>query len=359
MSDFISWYSIELRSRLAPHLSTVKVESIVREAESHLRESAEHLQLELGLSQESAVLAAIESFGKPDRVALTHLREANVRVFGLKPQTLVLICAIVALASWNFHWLSLGGPFDNWGHTWQNGLAGIVGGSALIGLILGCRAGRRSFRLPLMAIGIKFTIAAVAFTAFWAISSNGYDAIMRPSSGAAAVNLPRYVERLDRVKEFILQGRADFAKARTADDLPAIYRNLRGVESRFDIPKSSSYSSSPHGDGFVVPYSYVLSMPDGRIYAFICEPTFEQAKRRWADADKTSIAQIARERDKLQMLLGKVQEAQSGRLFFFNGFVAVSIACQTVALMLGILLIDTVIFAIVKTRRSYPIRGLA
>lgn len=358
MPDYISWYAIELRSRLAPHLDTVKVESIVKEAEGHLRESAEHLKSSLDIPEESAILAAIDSFGSPEKVALTHLGESAGRVLGLKPRTLVLLSAFVALACWNFHWLSLWGPFDNFGATWQNGLAGILGGLALLGLILGCRAARRSFRLPLLMGGVQFLVLALFFTAFWSVTApRSQNGIMRPSVASASRNLPKYIDRLDRIADFVHEGHKQFASAKSAKDLPEVFRSVAAAERSLDLPAQYSFSSS--GDGFVVPYSYILSMPDGRTWAVIGEPSFKNAKATWAQAETKTLPQIERSKSELRALLTSVNEARQGRLFFFNGYVASNLIGFTIVFMPVLIFLDWIVFTIVRTRRAWPSRRLA
>src|SRR5205823_7775420 len=162
MPEYINWFVVELRLRLAPHLSMERVETLTREVESHLRELSRKNIASLGMSEQHAQAAAVEVFGRPDKVALDYLRESNPRLFGIKPICFVILGGLGAIGCWDFHWLSLRGHFDIFGDTWQNGLAGFVGTLALAMFVAGCKAGLRSFRLPILATG-AVTLAALPF----------------------------------------------------------------------------------------------------------------------------------------------------------------------------------------------------
>src|ERR1044072_6131848 len=258
MSDYISWYMVELRTRLAPHLATTRVESIIREAESHLKESSEAIRNDLAIPAENAALAAIDAFGSPEKVALTHLRETNMRILGMKPVWLVLLSAFFALPCWNFHWLSLSGPFDNFGATWQNGLAGFVGVLAIVGFIAGCRAGRRSYRGPLALLSVQFLIGSLLFGSFFAVSSGGFfsKSVLRYQIAGAAQELPKSLERLDKYKDFVVEGKKLFASAKTVADLPEIYRNPRVAEKAFDSNPGPGMLQAGSTE-YVIPYHTV------------------------------------------------------------------------------------------------------
>lgn len=357
MSDYFSWYCVELRTRLAPHLPSAKVESIVREAECHLRESTEQLQAELHLNDEQAVLCAIEAFGSPEKVALTHLGTTSAKVLGLKPITFVFICTFVSLFCWVFHWLSLGGPFDNYGHTWQNGVAGFVGFLALIGFVVGCRAGRRSFRVPLAAFGLKFFVGALLFCAFWSVTDDGYQAVTRPRITAALTELPNSLERLDRFERYVLQGKEEFAKAKSRDELSKQFKDVDYAQSLFDA--QPSYRSPQARGGVVTPSSFIYSMPDGRFWGIQETPSFKDAKVTWSRVDKTTIPGIASQRQSLTALLARVEEARSGRLFFNNGFLLLNAAGWIIVFMPVFFVIDAITFASVKRKRAWPVRGIA
>lgn len=366
MSDYIAWYSVELRLRLSAHMPSAKVESVIKEAESHLREAAERLKTELQLSDESATLAAIDAFGKPEKVALTHLRESGSRIFGIKPVWFVLACGLVALLCWDFHWMSLAGPFDNRGETWQNGIAGFVGGLALIGFVLGCRAGRRSFRLPVLALGGGLAVASAFFVSYMAITSGASysPSALRPNLSQTFDVVPKSISRLDRYQALVERGTREFAAAKTTADLSRDMRDLAVAEAEFGIAQyASGRPITPEGrvipNALVTPADYVYASPDGGFSALQGAESFESAKKRWASVSPNVLANVNFARGELRNLLSRATEARNGRTFFFNGFVVTQIVCWTIVFLPALLFLDWATFAMIRRKRAWPVRGLA
>jgi hypothetical protein len=364
MSDYIAWYSIELRLRLAPHMPAAKVESIVKESQSHLGETAERLKADLGLTESSAVLAAIDAFGNPEKVALTHLREIKTRVLGIKPMWFVVGCGLMAFLCWDFHWMSLSGPLDNYGETWQNGLAGFIGFIALLGFVAGCRAGRRSYRLPVAGLGFGLAVLLPFVVAYVAIMNvDGEESIMRPRTRGAVRTISDSLVKLDRLEAFVKRGASEYS-ATTPTNLSADMRDLRVAEAELGISWRSSYPAFT-ADGreidraFVTPNDWVYAPSRGGLQALQGAATFAEARKRWAEASTHSLASIGQSRHELLKMLTNIHQAENGRIFFFNGRVSAELVSTTLVFLPGLLLLDAITFAFVRRKRAWPVPGLA
>ena len=365
MSEYIAWYLVELRIRLAPHLSSARVETIVRETDCHLRETAERLQGQLAISEERAVLTAIDSFGSPERVALTHLRESAKTVLGVKLLFWVIGCGLLAILCWDFHWMSLSGPFDNKGETGQNELAGIIGAIALVGFTVGCRIGRQSFRKPLLASAMTMLAAMTLFSCYWVVpTDNGYRGVFRPDLRRAQRDIPVSMAGLDQYLTFLDRGEKQFAVAKTSADITPEFANIGIAEKALQIPEGTSIRAFPEiGTGttaFATPTQNVFASAEGgNYYGLKEEPTFEAAKGAWLkDAGLAKMAANS-ERDQMNRLLSRVNEAKSGRLMFSNAFVVSNLTCWTLIFLPGLLFIDWLSFTLVRRKRAWPVRSLA
>jgi hypothetical protein len=206
---------------------------------------------------------------------------------------------------------------------------------------------------------VQFALGAILFASFWAISDDQNEAVMRPSLPVARRELPKYIARLDRVRDFMLEAQTQFASAETGDKLPSVYRNIAEANRTIGSPNDGYYWTPSQSKEYLVPYCYVHSMPDGRLWAFSTEPSFAEAKKQWARISESSLPQIKIQQDKLKQLLSRVNDAADGRMFFFNEFVVLNLVAWTAILLPVFLVLDWSIFAMVRRRRAWPLRSLA
>src|SRR5580658_5774655 len=108
MSKLTDWYLVELQLRLEGKLPPERLDTVIREAESHLTESVRG-RVALDVDEESAARSALQAYGKPARVALSYLRKVKPKLLGLDPKWAAAIGCLIAVACWNFHWLTLSG----------------------------------------------------------------------------------------------------------------------------------------------------------------------------------------------------------------------------------------------------------
>ena len=370
MSKAIGWYVTELRLLLAPHLQAKRLLQVCMETESHLEQDAERLRGELGVGAEEAAWLAIEAFGKPQTVAQTYVRESGRTVFGMKPHWAIFGGSVAAIASWDFHWLSLWGPFDNFGETWQNGIAGGIGVVALVLFALGCRA---SFRWNGPRIGALMAATAlllVPIMSIWIITDAtagnvGQRGVSRWHMARDAQKLRETVDRLDALEGYLIEGKKEFAQAKTIDDLAVQYRVPEAAAKILgtDPEASGSVMGAPRGrstqDGTCVfiPSWFVSAMVDGRIYA-LDMATFEHAKTVYANAQAYT-ERIRNERLHTSSLLTAVDQASHGRLFFPNPWLTVQGTFWTISMGVLLILLDTGIWLIVRRRKARPGMALA
>lgn len=367
MSDYIAWYLVELRTRLAPHLPSTKVESIVLEAGSHLKETTERLKAELQLTDETAALTAIDAFGKPEKVALTHLREIDTRIMGIKPGWLVIGSALLAIWCWDFQWLSLHGPFDNFGETWQNGVAGFVGVLALIFFVVACRAGKRTFRLPLFTMSAALCLGLPLLVSAWMIRTPAHwEGISRLHLSRDVAKINATLDRLKAYEPYFRRGATAYQSAKTESDLPAEFASFQRAQDLLGIPKEDrqhmllrtddGYNVAP--DALLVP-SYAYAMVDGRIGGLEPVRSFAEAKKAWAKNASHSLRAVEHDREGLQSLVAAAGEAQSGRIFFFDPALSVTSVAVTAWFLPVLFILDWAAFASTRRKRVWPVRSLA
>jgi len=361
--DYINWYLVELRLRLQPYFGQSKVEAIVSEVESHLCETSLELRKTPGMTQVQADLEAVRAFGEPQRVATSYLQESNPKFWGLKPLWVVLSSGLIALACWVFHWISLGGYFDNFGATWQNGLALVVGLSALSIFTAACRAGHRSYFKPLLGLGFGTPIGLVLLLSFWVVGSKDNQ------QGFSRFHLNRDIQvahlslkRLDRLEMYLQEGISAFSKSQAAKDLPLQFRDLSAASARLDLSSLMEYShlydglQGPKPGFFIVPSNYVSAYVDGRIWGVYTEDQFSGAKRAWSERAIEALAQIGPQREGLKGLLASAKEAQSGRLFFFNSRVYSEAVVWAILFMPILLFLNSMAFRWGQRRPVWPAR---
>lgn len=375
MSNAIGWYLTELRMLLTPHLTAARVVEICKETRVHLELEAERLGAKLALENEEAAWLAIEAFGEPGRVAQTYVRESGRTVFGLKPLWAIVIGALVAMLCWDFHWLTLQGPFDNYGDTWQNGLVGVLGGLALVLFVMGCRASFRWNGLRLLGLSVATALVLVPVMSVWLVSdSRGayYRGVSRLHLSRDAQKLKVTLGRLDALETYVREGERAFAQAGSLAELPAQYKELDaatkilGTDAEWSGSVMGAYR---HGPSFIpeggmteevqvlAPNRSVFAMVDGRIHA-LDTTGYSSAKSAWADADFT-LQSIEGQRDSLRALLRAVNEASNGRLFFLNPWVTVQTSFWTLSLGALLLLLDLAVWLLVRRRKARPGMALA
>ncbi len=371
MPDFISWYVVELRQRLAPHFPIGAVEEISSEAESHLRESAADLQARLGLGEAEAAKSAISAFGSVGQVADTYLLGSDSRLLGLRPIWFVLTGAVVAIACWDFHWLSLGGYWDNFGETWENGLAGFIGCMALVAFLAGCRAGLRSFRWPILGIGAAVVAVLPFLLCFWMIGSTGPygQGISRFHLSRDTANIESTLTRLDGVRSYFRTGIALFSGDRPPNQIPAIFTDYAAVKSRWGEldynqaqypPEMEGSPGQRHSPRIIVPYSNgIFAMVDGRLYTLGADDNVRNAMTDWRRKGPEALRSVELQRIKLAGLLASANEARHGRLLFWNPPVFIDAVAWTIVFLPLLLIADTAMWSFSRRRRGLPRRILA
>lgn len=369
MSNAIGWYLTELRMLLAPHLSAARVVEISKETRVHLELEAERLAAQLDLGNEEAAWLAIEAFGEPRRVAYTYLRESVRTVFGLQSRWAILAGALVAILCWNFHWLTLNGPFDNYGETWQNGIAGVVGVVALVLFLLGCRASFRWNGLRIASLSVATALVLVPLLSVWIVSDfagSYYQGVSRLHLSRDGQKLRTTLGRLDALENYIERGKTAFARASSITDLPSEYREFDAAAAILgrDPDRTESVMGAslavrlgPGGRSteplVFVPTNYTFAMVDGRIFA-LGSTDFAMAKEAWKNPSG-----VGQQRDSVKALLGAVNEASNGRLFFFNPWLAVQTCFWTLSVGTLLLALDLSMWLLVRRRKAKPGMALA
>ena len=377
MSKAIGWYVTELRLLLAPHLQAKRLLQVCMETESHLEQDAERHSDELGVGAEEAAWLAIEAFGKPQTVAQTYVRESGRTVFGMKPHWAIFGGSVAAIASWDFHWLSLWGPFDNFGETWQNGIAGGIGVVALVLFALGCRASFRWNGPRIGALSVATALVLVPALSMWIVTGPSYS--VGQQGGVSRWHLARdkpilmaTLSRLDALENYLIEGKKAFAQAKSLSEIPEPYRNLDaaakilGTDPGIDGTVMGAYRSEPRfiPEGglaeevpVIAPRGYNLAMYDGRIYALETRG-YSDAKARWANT-RVHLQFIKDQRSAIQGTLQAVDEAAHGRLFFPNPWLTVQGTFWTISMGVLLILLDTGIWLIVRRRKARPGMALA
>lgn len=365
-SEYFGWYAVELRMRLGAHFPAAHVETVAREALSHLGESAERMGRELGMAPDAAALAAIEAFGSPEQVALAHMRKSPAKLLGLPAATVATVAAIVALLCWDYHWLSLQGPFDNYGATWQNGLCGIIGFAALAALVIGVNRARRSLRLRLSIVGLGAAVLLPLIASALVIQGPfDYEGVPRYQARQAELDIPDSIATLDRLVPYLNKGSQAWANAKSAADVPAPYRNpsaaiaYLGLNPNTNFPNYFRGGSMVEGPGIIVPRPYVMASYTRGMWALETQSSFAEAKHAWAKNSAEALGSIKYSRDRLVGMLDLVRQARTTRVLFFNPPMMLNIFTMTTVFLIGLLLLDGVAFALARRRRKLPLLGIA
>ena len=357
MSDYLYWYLVELRIKLGKHFTEQRLDEIVKEVESHLRQSVKEIMVLLDCDEEKAVLSAIEAFGKPEKVARTYLAEADPRCFGFKPIWVVLVSALVATLCWDFHWMTLDRYFDNFGATWQNGLAGVIGFIALGVLVKACRSGYRSYAVPLLGLSAATAFCLVFVLSFWMVGSTTYSqGISRFHMGRDVQKIRGTLVKLDQLDRYLADGVKIFADAKSPKDIPREYRSLDIAERHLGLQDHALYSFTSSGDArsaYTAPKEGIFAMVDGRMWPLDGESDFFKACKQWHDKSAAAAKSIQFQRQEFQKLLASADEAYAGRIFFFNSDVYKEPVLETLLFLVALLLADGLAF-LLRIRRSWP-----
>jgi hypothetical protein len=273
----------------------------------------------------------------------------------------VLISAFVALACWVFHWNSLDQYFDNFGDTWQNGLALVIGLIALTFLYLACRAGYRSYRLQLMGLTVATSVGLVFLLCFWIVGSkDGHQGLNRFRLTRDVATVERSLQKLDKVEAYLREGLSHYGP--TGMQLPEYFFNTSTAERRMGLESGSifpSYSAPARDRTFVIPTKYFSVYVDGRIFGFGSTTDLLEARKAWKNLGKENLLAVSRQREGLRGLLISAQEAYSGRIFFFNARVINDRPIWALVFLPVLLLIDGLAQLAGRRRSVWPERSYA
>ncbi|HTQ11051.1 MAG TPA: hypothetical protein VMI31_13375 [Fimbriimonadaceae bacterium] len=318
MANLIDWYLVELQLRLDCDLPESRVEEILKEAEQHFQQSVRSRQ-EKNVSLEDAVEDAIREYGSPERVARAFLRAWPHRVLGMKPEWAAVAGSGVALFCWCFHWMTLGGYFDNFGETWQNGIAGIVGFAALALLFRAAQAGRRSHWAVVACTTLIFGAVSVPILSVWMIPNPDQkeeQGISRLHLSRDIASVERTIAKLGEYRDFMSRGIREYAAAASPADLSSDLRDPALAGRRFGDDWLIHIGGRERT--FLVPYDGVFAEVDGRVWALLTSSSLINAKVEWLAKGPNDLAAIDRQQASLSQLLVSARQAQTGRLFFFD-----------------------------------------
>lgn len=360
MLEYINWYLVELRLRLSGSLDPDRLDTILREVESHLKESTQRLMEAANLSELQAAKAAIDSFGKPEHVAAGYLSQQPGTVLRMPALWAVLAGATISTWAWVYNWVSLGGFFDNFGETWLNGLATVIGVFGLGLFVMGCRRGHRSFRAPILKLGVGAAVGLFFLLSFWIVGTTQYgqQGFSRFHLGRDVQTAERTIAKLDTLRQDILEGRVEFAKAKSLADLPPKFQSGAYAIPFTGFPLNEPYRSPYDRAGRVFAPSTCFAMVDGRIWGMSELATFAEAKSQWAHSEEY-LKSIDRAQNELRGLLASAEEARSGRLLFVNSAVYGEPVGWMLVFLPVLLLIDAAVGALSRRRSAWPGRALA
>jgi len=365
MSNLIDWYLVELRLRLERKMPGDRIETIVREAESHLGESVQR-QVALGVDQESAEQAAIQAYGRPEKVAVAHLRKTRQKLWGMSPVWVTVFGSFVAIACWNFHWLTLGMFFDNFGEVWQNELAGALGVCGLALVFAAAQGAFRSHRWLIAGSTVFAALASIPIVSYWMIGELGapfYEGVSRFHLSRDVPNLEHTIAKLDLNRAFVARGIAAYQNATSEAALPEDLTFARAAARELweeEFTPAVVGRGMGRGGNFVVPRRYgAFAMVDGRVWVLGTVLHYEDARKEWLIQGPVVAGQIDEQRRGMTSLLANAKQAQAGRMFFFNPALYSETFIGTLVLLPGLLLVDWLGVLIPRARRRWPGRALA
>lgn len=363
MSRMIDWYLVELRLRLNKSLPPDKIDEIVKEAECHLQESVQR-RVGPAITEPDAIEAAIEAYGKPEKVALGFVRGTKQTMLGINPVWWAAYGALMAIFCWNFHWLTLQGYFDHFGETWQNGVAGLVGVLALALMMIAVRAGLRSYRLALTGLTFAAAALSIPLMSYWMIPApNFWQGISRLHLNRDLPKLEVELGQLRSYQSFAERGLREYANANSAGDLSLDMRNPSVVAKEFGIVRLDPAMVGlqvDHGGAFVVPRQYgAFAEIDGRMWMLETMARFEDAKKAWSVTGPKELQEITTERANLSALFGNATAAKNGKLFFLDPELYLQTVIGTVVLLPLFLLLDWIAARSARPKRRWLRKALA
>lgn len=368
MANPIESYIADLKSMLVRKMAAERVEAIVKEAETHLRESVQR-KISSGVDEATATELAIAAYGVPEKVALAFLRGARQKVLGLRPAWWGCLGALLAICSWDFHWLTLQGYFDNFGRMTQSEIAGCIGLLGAVVLAAAARAGFRSNWFQLIGVTIAAAALSIPLMSIWMIPSTAspqwafQQGISRLHLNRDLPKVKGTISYLEKYQAIYKQGLRDYAAARSAQDLPQEMANATLLAARLGINSSDQW---PRGlaisaDGsFVVPREYgVFAEVDGRIWALETVGTFEEAKKKWAELGSNGLGEVTSHLAGFRSIERNASAAMAGRLFFFNPDMYLETVFFTLILLPLFLLIDGIATWTTRPKRRSRARVIA
>ncbi|MBN9503678.1 MAG: hypothetical protein BGO01_04905 [Armatimonadetes bacterium 55-13] len=368
MSEYLHWYLVELRNRLDPKLPQRKVHEILSETEDHLKESARELAEEFGWNENDSMLAAIQSYGDPEKVALSHLAASDPKFWGVPPIWVIFGSALVAIWCWNFEWLSLRGFFDHFGETWENGFVATLGVFALVTFFRACRAGYRSYRKEVMQLGFVTAFGLVFLMSTWMISvPDQWQGISRFHINREEKNLWSNLTALNRIEDLCELGRNKFGQAADPGQIPFQFEITADLRGAYDHILSLNRGKSPTVsqmeqtvvNSYIVPGSVIFVTPSKPLWFFQQEDRFDVARKRWAASGPSTQKAIQGARDEINLYLAAIAQARSGRIFFFDSRVYGKPVVLTLLFLPALLLLEAVAYNRSRRRSPLPVRVIA
>ncbi|HLK13197.1 MAG TPA: hypothetical protein VKT78_00195 [Fimbriimonadaceae bacterium] len=362
MPSLIDWYVVELKHLLSAGLPLDRVDEIVRESESHLRESVQS-HLRPGVDAEEAARLAIEAYGQPARVASAFLARSSRRMAGIDPIWWVAACSLLAVWCWNFEWMTFRGPFDIFGESWLM-CAVLVAGAVGLGLLAkSVRAGFRSYRAWILGIGLGIVALSRPLMSFWMIpGASEWQGISRLHLSRDIGRVEQTLTRMGAYREYVERGLAAYSKAKSSKDLPADLLDPVTAQIELHTQPAPGYFG-PSGyepvGGMPVPSPYGAdAMVDGRIWALNTAKDFEAARGGWRKNGPLALAALPRQLDDMALQLRNAREAQHGRLFFPQPELSKEVAIHTLELLPLLLLIDWLASSSVTRRKRWARKRL-
>jgi hypothetical protein len=363
VANLIDWYVVELKLLLHEKMPFGKVEKIVMEAEAHLRESVACKVAE-GMPEAIAAASAVEAYGRPERVAMGFLRGLPQKLWGLNPVVWAGAGCLLTIYAWNFHWLTLSGPFDNFGESWQNGLAGFVG---LLGLILtatAVRAGLRPYRLALSGFTLAATLIAMPLMSFWIIQTPGnFEGISRLHLSRDLPKVEHALTVMSSYEDYLKQGLREYASAKSPTDLSPGLRNPALAATRFGEPTlypAVLGVTLDHGGSYVVPRqfgAYFGVRGGASVLETMAE--FADAKKHWAEFGPKDLTDVKEQHRSFEALLANARSARAGKLFFPNPDMWISTTFATLFLWPFFLLVDWFAYRTAQPKRRWSLQVVA
>lgn len=366
MLSYFDWYLVELELRLAKSVPAEQLETILAETRSHLMESAKRLVEETGAEEGVAAKAAIDAYGTPDLVALGYLRESNPRFLGMRASQAVLLWAFAAIYCWDFAWLTMSGPFDHFGETWQNGIAAFACAVTTVLFAKACHASRRWQAPRVAAFTGAFALSLIFIVSFWIVGDNDTMQVLSRFHLSRDIDqIQGTIHRLDGLSAYFREGEQLFAKAGPGSALPASFTSEKEAYRRLQLGNTTAYppeswNSDEKSTGeFLVPSRSVYAMVDQRIWALERVTTLTEAKAVWRERSAAAIASTIRSQERLGVLLEHAREAISGRLFSFSKRVYQPVVNCTICFLPFLLVADLIAYRIGRRRTLWRRRAMA